>query len=118
MRLIIDCCSYILVALSYQVKMLFKNNTFFVENDAVFLFRISNEASSQISKLASYTINDDHKSVIGQAKIYLLIEELTHLESSLQFDRITSKKLSLNLQMIDSKLPEILANVLFYSVKT
>jgi hypothetical protein len=97
--------------------MIFENDIFFEDNDALFLFQITNGASISAVKLISDFLNNSQP-ILGKSRIRLLIKELQCSGSSLQFDRISSKNLSLNLQMIDSKLPEILANALYYSVKT
>lgn len=70
--------------------MIVKNNTLFENSNAVFLFKNDNAISE--------------------------LKDLRRI--SLQFDRVASEIFSLNLQMVDSKLPQLMATVLYYSFKT
>ena len=98
--------------------MQFENDTLlFNDNEAIFLFKIINGTSEQVLKVISEFINSDYHVTANQFGVYLFFRRLCSFRSSIQFDRIISQNLSLNLQMIDSQLPELLASVLLYAVK-
>ncbi len=95
--------------LGFSIKsMLGKNSTLFNAGDTTnFIYEIIN-----LNLLEQEII--DINSITDEPKISNRISKLLNLGAGIEFRDITSKNLKLNLQLIDSGLPEILSYLLLY----
>jgi hypothetical protein len=107
--------------LGFSIKSLLggKSTLFNAGPGTNFIFKIknSNHLSLNISKINTDTLSQS-KIKKSDRKISLRINEIENLKFKIQFEKIQSDNLYLNLVLIDSQLPEILANLIYNFYKT
>ena len=106
--------------LGFSIKsMLGKNSTLFNAGTGTnFIYKITppKGLALDIEQLNIDTYREAEHS--RQSKIALRIDELLKLKCSIEFDSIQSRTLYLNLTLIDSQLPKILASMIFTKFHT
>ena len=83
-----------------------------------FIFKLTKPSglSFNFKKFNIDTFNKTHKT--KHSKIALRLAELEQLKFKIKFEQIQSDNLQLNLKLIDSQLPEILAHIVYTKYKT
>lgn len=106
--------------LGFSIKsMLGKDSTLFNPGAGTnFIFKLTNTPLGFDHNLFNATTLQKSKLKGGDAKISVRIKELENLGFKIEFDRIQSENLKLNLELIDSQLPQILAQIVYYKYKT
>jgi len=106
--------------LGFSIKsMLGKDSTLFNPGAGTnFIFKIITPSNSSIDFKRLNTETLIHSKNSKSSKISLRLMELESLNLKVVFDSIQSKNLHLNLKLIDSQLPEILAKLVYTKYKT
>jgi len=106
--------------LGFSIKsMLGKDSTLFNPGAGTnFIFKIITPSNSSIDFKRLNTETLIHSKNSKSSKISLRLMELESLNLKVVFDSIQSKNLHLNLKLIDSQLPEILAHLVYTKYKT
>jgi hypothetical protein len=106
--------------LGFSIKSLLgKNATLFNPGAGTnFIYKLTNLP-------ATFDINNFNKSTLAQSvtkpkksKIAIRLNLLQSIGCNISFDKIQSENLELNLELIDSQLPEILAYIILHKFKT
>lgn len=106
--------------LGFSIKsMLGSNSTLF--NAAAgtnFIFKIKKTDGAQLDLLDFNTKTLAESKLSKRSKMSIRLSQLEAFNYEVIFDKIQSKNLRLNLQLIDSQLPEILAHLVYAKYKT
>lgn len=102
--------------LGFSIKsMIGKDSTLFnagAGTNFIYKLIIPKDLIFDINEFNKSTLLESHSS--GESKIKIRINKLDSLGIKLEFEKIQSENLQLNLQLIDSKLPELFACLLCY----
>jgi type II restriction enzyme len=106
--------------LGFSIKsMLGKKSTLFNPGPGTnFIFKISkpSDAFFNLIDFNRETLSKSHTT--RKSKISIRLTELENLKLKVEFFKIQSENLQLNLKLIDSQLPEILAHLVYIKYKT